>query len=81
MDIENLDVGQEFDELPDTYTIFIVEKDFYGTGKPVYPIERIDLSTGKSFDEGEYILYVNGEYRGDFDLGKLMHDFDCTNYQ
>ncbi len=28
MDIENLHSGQEFKELPDTYTIFIIEKDF-----------------------------------------------------
>ena len=39
MDIENLHSGQEFKELPDTYTIFIIEKDFYGQGKAVYPIE------------------------------------------
>ncbi|MCI8714149.1 MAG: hypothetical protein HFH23_18365 [Ruminococcus sp.] len=25
------------------------------------------------------ILYVNGEYRGDSALGKLMHDFKCIN--
>ena len=30
LDIENLDAGQEFEELPDTYTIFITETDFYG---------------------------------------------------
>ena len=35
MDIENLDAGQEFTELPDTYTIFITEKDFYGKGEPI----------------------------------------------
>lgn len=28
MDVENLHSGQEFKELPDTYTIFITEKDF-----------------------------------------------------
>ena len=28
---------------------------------------------------GTHILYVNGEYRGDSDLGKLMHDFNCTD--
>ena len=22
---------------------------------------------------------MNGEYRGDSDIGKLMHDFNCTN--
>ena len=78
MDIENLHSGQEFKELPDTYTIFIIEKDFYGQGKAVYPIERINLATGKSFEDGEHILYVNGEYRGESDIGKLMHDFNCT---
>ena len=78
IDIENLHSGQEFKELPNTYTIFIIEKDFYGKGKPVYPIERINLATGKSFDDGTHILYVNGEYRGESRLGKLMHDFNCT---
>ena len=52
MDIENLHSGQEFKELPDTYTIFIIEKDFYGQGKAVYPIERINLATGKSLKMG-----------------------------
>ena len=28
--------------------------------------------------DGEHILYVNGEYRGESNLGKLMHDFNCT---
>ena len=28
---------------------------------------------------GTHILYVNGEYRGDSDLGKLMHDFNCID--
>ena len=79
MDIENLDAGQKFHELPDTYTIFIIEKDFYGLGEPVYPIERMNLLTGKPFEDGEHILYVNGEYRGDSDIGKLMHDFNCTD--
>ena len=78
MDVENLHSGQEFKELPNTYTIFIIEKDFYSKGEPVYPIERINLATGKLFEDGEHILYVNGEYLGESNLGKLMHDFNCT---
>ena len=58
MDVENLRSGQEFRELPDTYTIFITEKDFYGKGMPIYPIERINLATDKPFEDGEHILYV-----------------------
>ncbi len=40
LDIENLHSGQEFKELPDSYIIFIIEKDFYG--KPY------KISEGKS---------------------------------
>ncbi|MBQ9156304.1 MAG: PD-(D/E)XK nuclease family transposase [Eubacterium sp.] len=75
MDVENLDAGQEFDELPDTYTIFLTERDLFGKGNALYPIERVNTVTGELFDDGEHILYVNGAYRDDSDLGKLMHDF------
>ena len=78
MDVENLHSGQEFQELPDTYTIFITEKDFFGRGRPVYPIERINLAAGNFFEDGEHILYINGAYQGDSELGRLMHDFNCT---
>ena len=78
MDIENLDARQEFEELPETYTIFITEKDVYEQGEPIYVVERVNLTTGKSFQDGTHILYVNGEYRGDSEIGKLMHDFSCT---
>ena len=79
MDIENLDAGQEFQELPDTYTIFITEKDVYGQGEPIYYVERMNVTTGKPFADGQNILYGNGEYRGDSDIGKLMYDFNCTD--
>ena len=79
MDIENLDASQDFDELPETYTIILAEKDFFGKGCPFYPIERVNLATNELFNDGEHILYVNGEYRDDSEIGKLMHDFSCWN--
>ena len=39
----------------------------------------MNITTGKPFADGEHILYVNGEYRGDSDIGRLMHDFNCTD--
>ena len=77
MDVENLDAGQAFEELPDTYTIFITEEDAIGEGLPCYQIERMNISTGKAFNDGSHILYVNGAYRGNTEIGKLMHDFSC----
>lgn len=79
MDIEALNAGQEFEELPETYTIFVTESDFFGQGVGLYPIERVNLVTQKPFNDREHILYVNGQYDGDDALGKLMHDFLCSN--
>jgi len=79
MDIENLSANQSFSELPETYTIFITENDAFGDGKPFHRIERKDLDGDGEplFDDGEHILYVNGAFRDDSDIGKLMHDFGC----
>ena len=79
MDVENLDKDQDYRELPDTYVIFITEKDYYKAGKPVYVIQNMNLTLGEPFEDGTHILYVNGEYRGDSDIGRLMHDFNCTS--
>ena len=79
MDVENLSAGQEFSELPDTYTIFITENDVFSKGKALYRIERYNIDTEDFFNDGQHILYVNGEYRDDSDIGRLMHDFNCSD--
>ncbi|MDE7223113.1 MAG: hypothetical protein K2O34_04955 [Acetatifactor sp.] len=35
--------------------------------------------TGKPLDDGTHIVYVNGAYRDESPIGKLMHDFSCKN--
>ena len=72
MDVENLDAGQEFDELPDTYTIFVTEHDVFSKGKAFYRVERVNLDLNEPFDDGEHILYVNGAYRDDSEVVKQM---------
>lgn len=79
MDVENLDEKQDYRELPDTYVIFITEKDYYKSSEPLYVIEHMNRTLSQPFEDGAHILYVNGEYRGDSALGKLMHDFNCTD--
>ena len=79
IDVDNLHAGEKFDELPDSYVIFITENDIWGKGDPVYQVERINLTTGQAFGDGSHILYVNGMYRDDTEIGKLMHDFSCPN--
>ena len=79
MDANLLEKGEDFDELPETWVIFITENDVMEKGLPVYQIERCFLGTGEKFEDGSHILYVNGAYRGDTPIGKLMHDFSCTD--
>lgn len=81
MDVDNLKEKQQFDKLPNTYVIFITENDFFGKGKAVYPIERMNLAIGEPFNDGEHILYINGAYENqddNSDLAKLIHDFRCS---
>lgn len=79
MDANLLQKGADFDTLPETYVVFITEHDVIGDGQPIYKIERHISSSGKKFDDGSHILYVNGEYQDETPIGKLMHDFSCTD--
>lgn len=79
MDANLLKKGEDFDNLPETYVVFITENDVMGKGKPLYQIERCILETNERFEDGTHILYVNGAYRDESPIGKLMHDFSCTN--
>ena len=79
LDAKFLEKGEDFDELNETYVIFITEHDVLGKGLPIYTIERHIEETGEKFNDGSHILYVNGEYRKADPLGKLMNDFFCTN--
>ena len=79
MDANLLQKGADFDTLPEIYVVFITEHDVIGKGKPLYRIGRYIFDTGERFDDGSHILYVNGEYRDETPIGKLMHDFSCTD--
>lgn len=79
MDANLLKKGEDFDNLPETYVVFITENDVMGKGKPLYQIERCILETDERFEDGTHILYVNGAYRDESPIGKLMHDFSCTD--
>lgn len=79
IDIENLDAGETFDQLPETYIIFITERDVFGDGKPLHVFATLDVDTGRSLNDGRHIIYVNGSYQGNDPIGKLIHDFNCSN--
>lgn len=74
-----LSKGEDFEDLVDTYVIFITENDKFGKGIPLYHIERrIEEMDYAVFGDGTHIIYVNGEYRNmEHPIGSLMHDFNC----
>ena len=79
IDARTVSKGTEFPDLPETYVIFITEHDIWKRGKPLYKVRRTFEDTAGAFDDGTHILYVNGECQSDDPLGRLMHDFFCTN--
>ena len=77
LDMNTLKAGQNFEELPEKYVIFITRDDTMKMNLPIYDIRRKIVNTGKSFADNECILYVNAKIQDDTRLGKLMHDLHC----
>lgn len=71
--------GDAYDALNETYVIFITENDVLRGGLPIYHINRIIEETGKPFGDDAHIIYVNSQIKDETALGKLMHDFTCTD--
>ena len=72
LDTHFLQPGKLYEELPDTYVIFITENDVLHDNLPLYNIRRrIDENASR-------IIYVNSQRRDNTALGKLMQDLYCT---
>lgn len=70
--------GQTFKNLKDSYVIFIYKHDKFRKGLPLYHIDRYVRETDELFDDGSHIIYVNGNYKGNDEIGQLMRDFHQT---
>ena len=84
LDSHTLKKSRDFENLPTLYIIFILEHDLFKKGQPVYYVNKTLNIKDKEgnylpFDDGCNIMYINGDYRGDNPLGKLMHDFAASN--
>ena len=71
--------GDDYSALKETYVIFITEHDVLKGGLPIYHIERKVLETDKLFNDKAHIIYVNSSIQDNTALGKLIHDFYCTD--
>ena len=80
VDTGHFSKGEDYHTIFDTYVIFITKEDTLGGGLPIYHVSRTVKETGKSFNDGSYIIYVNGEMaNNNTALGRLVHDFSCLH--
>lgn len=71
--------GDQYEDLNETFVIFITENDVMKARLPIYHIDRVVRETGKLFEDEEHIIYVNSQIKDETKLGRLMHDFSCTD--
>ena len=79
MDTHTLKKGEKVSKLPESYVIFITDKDVLGEGEQLYQIERVIRKSGNLFKDGSHILYFNTARQDDNALGKLARDFKEAN--
>ena len=79
LDTGMLKESQPLKELKDSYVIFIYKRDKFGKGLPLYHVDRYIKETEETFGDGSHIIYVNGSYKGDDAIGKLVSDFHQTD--
>ena len=74
MDSEFFKKSEKYEDLRETYIIFITEKDVLNGGLPIYHINRVIEEMQQPFDDGQHIIYINASHADDTPLGMLMHD-------
>lgn len=79
LDTHVTEPGEHFENIAETYVIFITENDVLGADKPLYHINRFIEETGVPFKDGAHIIYVNSKRQDETELGRLMHDMYCKN--
>ena len=87
LDMHQLRPGKDYRELRDHWVIFIVDRDIFGLGLPLYRVERCVLGEGEGvgevfrlFGDGTHIVFVNGARRNDgTPLSLLLRDIFCPD--
>ena len=75
IDMHILKKGKTFENLPESYVIFICAKDVLKENKQIYHISRTIQESGSKFPDQAEIIYVNTSKSSDNELGILIKDF------
>ena len=75
IDMHILKKGKTFENLPESYVIFICAKDVLKENKQIYHISRTIQESGSKFPDQAEIIYLNTSKDSENELGKLIEDF------
>ena len=78
LDAALLKPGMDFNQLPESYIIFITEDDILHN-KRLYTHFTRKSDDGELFQDGTHIIFVNASARDHSPLGILMQDFTESN--
>gem|GEM_PF-3436909 len=67
----------DWNQMKHRYAIMFCESDYFGNGRAITYCET--TFDGRPADVGTTMIYVNCEYRGDDEIGRLIHDMMCSN--
>ena len=69
--------GDGYRNLPRIVVVFFIPYDILGKGKPFYVVMPKD-EDGDVADPGDVRIYVNWNYDGDDEYGRIAHDIRCV---
>ena len=78
IDTHSLFAGEDFEKLPESKVIFIVDEEVENEVALILHIKRTVRETGRDYNDKSEIIYINARMKENTDLGRLMHDFHCT---
>lgn len=79
MDSDYIKEGDTFEDLPVIYVIFFTENDIFKEGRATYKVEPFLTHNKKRLNMDVHIIFVNGQYKGTNEIGKLIFDMWQTD--
>ncbi len=80
IDTQEIKKSSQYEEAPESYMIFICERDYFKKGLPMYHVHSYIDETKDKVDTGQEMIYVSGDYQDrETALGRLIHDFHCVD--
>ena len=78
--IQELITEPKFSELPDLYMIYLTLRDFIGSHKTVYHVERQIAETQSHLNNGYHEIYINAEVDDKSSITEIMKVLSTTDY-